>query len=147
LTLPVSRYHNGQGSIRAPVNNFIKYNAREALQHAACEPPSWSRPGEDAASVSHTIQPARSTNDMTNHSGEYWKANIRLVTILLIIWFTVSYLFGIILVEPLNTIRIGGVGLGFWFAQQGSIFTFLILIFVYAIRMNTLDRKFNVHED
>jgi putative solute:sodium symporter small subunit len=84
---------------------------------------------------------------MTNHSGEYWKANIRLVTILLIIWFTVSYLFGIILVEPLNTIRIGGVGLGFWFAQQGSIFTFLILIFVYAIRMNTLDRKFNVHED
>ena len=84
---------------------------------------------------------------MTNHSGEYWKANIRLVTILLIIWFTVSYLFGIILVEPLNTIRIGGVGLGCWFAQQGSIFTFLILIFVYAIRMNTLDRKFNVHED
>jgi putative solute:sodium symporter small subunit len=84
---------------------------------------------------------------MTNQAGEYWKANIRLVTTLLIIWFMVSYLFGIILVEPLNTIRIGGAGLGFWFAQQGSIFTFLILIFVYAVRMNALDRKFDVHED
>jgi putative solute:sodium symporter small subunit len=84
---------------------------------------------------------------MTNKAGEYWKANIRLVTTLLIIWFVVSYLFGIILVEPLNAIRIGGAGLGFWFAQQGSIFTFLILIFVYAVRMNALDRKFDVHED
>ena len=84
---------------------------------------------------------------MNNKTVEYWKANIRLVTTLLIIWFVVSFLFGIILVDPLNTIRIGGVGLGFWFAQQGSIFTFLILIFVYAIRMNALDRKFNVHED
>lgn len=84
---------------------------------------------------------------MNNQAGEYWKANIRLVTTLLIIWFMVSYLFGIILVEPLNAIRIGGAGLGFWFAQQGSIFTFLILIFVYAVRMNALDRKFDVHED
>ena len=84
---------------------------------------------------------------MNNKAGEYWKANIRLVTTLLIIWFVVSYLFGTILVEPLNTIRIGGAGLGFWFAQQGSIFTFLILIFVYAVRMNALDRKFDVHED
>ena len=84
---------------------------------------------------------------MTNKPGDYWKANIRLVTLLLIIWFIVSYLFGIILVEPLNAIRIGGIGLGFWFAQQGSIFTFLVLIFVYAVRMNALDRKFDVHED
>ena len=84
---------------------------------------------------------------MSDHSGEYWKANIRLVSALLVIWFVVSYLFGIILVEPLNAIRLGGVGLGFWFAQQGSIFTFLILIFVYAVRMNALDRKYNVHED
>ena len=84
---------------------------------------------------------------MKGHSGEYWKANIRLVVILLIIWFAVSYLFGIILVDQLNTIRLGGIGLGLWFAQQGSIFTFLILIFVYAIRMNVLDRKFDVHED
>lgn len=84
---------------------------------------------------------------MNNHSKEYWKANLRLVFILLVIWFAVSYLFGIILVEPLNSIKIAGVKLGFWFAQQGSIFTFLVLIFVYASRMNALDRKFNLHED
>ncbi len=84
---------------------------------------------------------------MNDSAKAYWKANIRLVTILLVIWFAVSYLFGIILVEPLNTIRIGGAGLGFWFAQQGSIYTFLVLIFVYAIRMNALDRKFDLHED
>ena len=84
---------------------------------------------------------------MNNSANEYWKANLRLVSILLVIWFVVSYLFGIILVDVLNNIRIGGVGLGFWFAQQGSIFSFLILIFVYAKKMNALDRKFNVHED
>ena len=84
---------------------------------------------------------------MNNSAQEYWKANLRLVSFLLVIWFVVSYLFGIILVDLLNTIRIGGVGLGFWFAQQGSIFTFLILILIYTIRMNALDRKFGVHED
>lgn len=84
---------------------------------------------------------------MSNQAGEYWKANLRLVSILLAIWFVVSYLFGIILVDTLNTIRIGGTGLGFWFAQQGSIFTFLVLIFVYAKKMGDLDRKFDVHED
>jgi putative solute:sodium symporter small subunit len=78
---------------------------------------------------------------------QYWSANIRLVVILLTIWFVVSYLFGIILVEPLNMIKIGGVGLGFWFAQQGSIYTFLVLIFIYAVRMNALDVKYDVHED
>ena len=84
---------------------------------------------------------------MSNQAGEYWKANLRLVLILLAIWFVVSYVFGIILVDVLNTIKIAGVGLGFWFAQQGSIFTFLVLIFVYAKKMNELDRKFDVHED
>jgi putative solute:sodium symporter small subunit len=78
---------------------------------------------------------------------QYWRANIRLVAILLTIWFVVSYLFGIILVEPLNMIKIGGVGLGFWFAQQGSIYTFLVLIFIYAKRMNALDVEYDVHED
>lgn len=78
---------------------------------------------------------------------DYWKENLRLVTILLVIWFVVSYLFGIILVDALNAIRIGGVGLGFWFAQQGSIYTFLVLIFVYAKKMDELDKKYNVHED
>ena len=77
----------------------------------------------------------------------YWQANVRLVTVLLVIWFAVSYLFGILLVEPLNAIQIGGYKLGFWFAQQGSIYTFLVLIFIYVVRMNALDRKHGVQED
>jgi putative solute:sodium symporter small subunit len=77
----------------------------------------------------------------------YWKANLRLLTVLLIIWFVVSYGFGILLVEPLNAISLGGYKLGFWFAQQGSIYVFLVLIFVYAFAMNHLDKKFDVHED
>ncbi len=82
-----------------------------------------------------------------SNATDYWRANIRLVLTLLSIWFVVSYLFGIILAEPLNSIRIGGAGLGFWFAQQGSIYTFVALIFIYAKKMNALDRKFDVHED
>ena len=82
-----------------------------------------------------------------NDRNAYWKANLQLVTFCLVIWFLVSYVFGILLVEPLNTIRIGGYKLGFWFAQQGSIYTFVALIFFYAARMNVIDKKFNVHED
>ena len=78
---------------------------------------------------------------------DYWKANLRLVAICLSIWFVVSFLFGIILVEQLNAISLGGYKLGFWFAQQGSIYVFVALIFFYANRMGKLDRKFNVHED
>ena len=78
---------------------------------------------------------------------EYWKRNLRLVTIMLTIWFVVSYLFGIILFSPLNAISIGGYKLGFWFAQQGSMYVFVILIFVYANKMNALDKEFDVHED
>jgi putative solute:sodium symporter small subunit len=77
----------------------------------------------------------------------YWQANLKLMTICLVIWFVVSYLFGIILVEQLNHIRIGGYKLGFWFAQQGSIYTFVALIFFYANRMHKLDREHGVHED
>ncbi len=76
----------------------------------------------------------------------YWKRNIRKVLTLLAIWFTVSYLFGIILVEQLNTISLGGFKLGFWFAQQGSIYTFVILIWVYVRQMNKLDEEFDVNE-
>jgi putative solute:sodium symporter small subunit len=78
---------------------------------------------------------------------DYWKANLRLVAICLTIWFVVSYLFGIILVDQLNAISLGGYRLGFWFAQQGSIYVFVVLIFFYAYRMNKIDREFNVHED
>ncbi|MBL8659237.1 MAG: DUF4212 domain-containing protein [Rhodospirillales bacterium] len=77
---------------------------------------------------------------------KYWRANMRLVAILMIVWGLVSFGFGILLRPLLDTIPIGGVGLGFWFAQQGSIYVFMILIFVYAWRMNRLDRDFNVDE-
>lgn len=77
----------------------------------------------------------------------YWKANLRLVAWCLAVWFIVSFVFGIILVEQLNAFSLGGYKLGFWFAQQGSIFVFVLLIFFYAYRMNKLDRQFDVHED
>ena len=77
----------------------------------------------------------------------YWKANLKLVALCLSIWFVVSYLFGIILVDQLNAISVGGYQLGFWFAQQGSIYVFVVLIFFYANRMRKLDEQFNVHED
>jgi putative solute:sodium symporter small subunit len=77
----------------------------------------------------------------------YWKRNLRLMAGCLAVWFIVSYLFGIILVDQLNAISIGGYNLGFWFAQQGSMYIFVVLIFFYAWRMNKLDREFDVHED
>jgi putative solute:sodium symporter small subunit len=77
----------------------------------------------------------------------YWKRNLRLVAWCLAVWFAVSYGFGIVLVEPLNAISLGGYKLGFWFAQQGSIYVFVAIIFFYAWRMNRLDREFDVHED
>ena len=82
-----------------------------------------------------------------NNRQLYWKANLRLVAWCLSIWFVVSYLFGIILVDQLNAISLGGYKLGFWFAQQGSMYVFVALIFFYAWRMNKLDKKFNLHED
>lgn len=85
---------------------------------------------------------------MSNYDAKgYWGANIRLVLFCLTIWFTVSYLCGIVFVEQLNEIRLGGYKLGFWFAQQGSIYTFVVLTFFYAWRMNVIDNKFNVSED
>lgn len=78
---------------------------------------------------------------------EYWEANLRLISICLSIWFLVSFGCGIILVEPLNQIQIGGYKLGFWFAQQGSIFSFILLIFFYAYRINKIDHQFGVDED
>ena len=78
---------------------------------------------------------------------EYWKKNLRLLTILLVVWFVVSYGFGILLAEPLNSIKIGGFKLGFWFAQQGAIYVFIALIFIYVHRMNKLDKEYDVHEE
>ncbi len=72
---------------------------------------------------------------------------MRILLTLLGLWFAVSYVFGILLVEELNQFHLGGFKLGFWFAQQGSIYCFVIIIFVYVILMNKLDREFDVHED
>ena len=76
----------------------------------------------------------------------YWKANLRLIGLCLTIWFIVSYVCGILLVDQLNNIQLGGYKLGFWFAQQGSIYVFVALIFFYAWRMGKIDRQFNVHD-
>jgi len=76
----------------------------------------------------------------------YWKENIRYVIILLAIWFVVSYGAGIIFKDALNSIRIGGFKLGFWFAQQGAIYVFVVLIFVYVRLMNKLDKKYGYDE-
>lgn len=77
---------------------------------------------------------------------EYWSKNVRYLFILLSVWFFSSFVLGIFLVEPLNTIRIGGFKLGFWFAQQGSIYIFVAIIFVYINWMNKLDKEYDVDE-
>ncbi len=79
-------------------------------------------------------------------NNSYWRENLRLIFICLVIWFVVSFGFGLILVEPLNEFRLGGYKLGFWFAQQGSIYTFVALVFWYSAQMNKLDKKYDVEE-
>lgn len=83
---------------------------------------------------------------MDENSSSYWQENLRLIFICLIIWFVVSFGFGLLLVEPLNEIRLGGYKLGFWFAQQGSIYTFVGLIFWYTVKMNQLDKKYHAED-
>ena len=80
---------------------------------------------------------------MSDKSQAYWRANLRLILTLLVIWFVVPFLGGIVFVDALNEFRLGGYKLGFWIAQQGSIYMFVVLIFVYARQMNKLDDKFN----
>ncbi len=82
-----------------------------------------------------------------NSSQAYWKATLALLTRILIIWFVVSFGAGILFADLLNNIKLGGYPLGFWFAQQGSIYIFIALIFYYAKKMGEIDRKFDVHED
>jgi len=91
------------------------------------------------------IRKLKQLNIMTDKNLQlYWKTNLRYLAILLAIWFVVSYGCGILFVDELNSIRIGGFKLGFWFAQQGSIYVFTILIFVYIRLMNKLDKKYNL---
>ena len=77
---------------------------------------------------------------------DYWRANLRLMGYLLVVWFAVSYGCGILFVDQLDEIRIGGFKLGFWFAQQGSIYVFVALIFFYVWKMNKIDREFDLDE-
>lgn len=86
-----------------------------------------------------------SQNDEENNA--YWSANVRLIKISLVIWALVSFGFGIVFRPLLSGIPVGGTDLGFWFAQQGSIIVFLVLIFFYAWRMNKLDQQFGVDEE
>lgn len=79
-----------------------------------------------------------------NSQKEYWNENLKYLAILLSIWFLVSFVFGILLVDQLNTIKIAGFKLGFWFAQQGAIYVFVVLIFIYIRLMNKLDKKYNL---
>jgi len=83
---------------------------------------------------------------MSESTDNYWAENVRLIIKLLVIWFLVSFVFGIILVEPLNMIEFAGFKLGFWFAQQGSIISFVFLIFYYIKKMSQLDAKYNVDD-
>ena len=81
-----------------------------------------------------------------NNQNTYWKTNLKYLVILLSIWFIVSFGFGILMADTLNQFHMGGFKLGFWFAQQGSIYVFVILIFIYISLMNRLDQKFKSHK-
>ncbi len=85
-------------------------------------------------------------SEKQKHASAYWKENIKYLAILLTIWFVVSFGCGILFREALNEFRLGGFKLGFWFAQQGSIYVFVILIFVYVRLMNKLDKKYGFDE-
>lgn len=84
---------------------------------------------------------------MDDQGTAYWSATLRLLGMILAVWFICSFGAGILFADALNGIKLGGYPLGFWFAQQGSMYIFVVLIFVYAKLMNDLDRKFDVHED
>jgi len=81
------------------------------------------------------------------HASAYWRANIRLMLILLSVWFIVSFGFGILLVDWLNQFQFFGFKFGFWWAQQGSIYVFVVLIFIYTATMRRIDRKFGVSDE
>ena len=84
---------------------------------------------------------------MDKRNKEYWNSNLKIVSILLVIWFLVSFGFGILFSDTLDQIKIGGFKLGFWFAQQGSIYIFVLLIFAYVYLMQKLDEKISQEED
>jgi len=86
------------------------------------------------------------TDSPSNNRQSYWRENLRIMTYIMAVWFFVSYGCGILFVEQLNKIKLGGFQLGFWMAQQGSIYVFVILIFIYVRLMNNLDKKYSFTE-
>lgn len=92
------------------------------------------------------LEPER-IEEITEEHKRYWRVNKSIILALLVVWFIVSYLLGIVFVEPLNNIRLGGFPLGFWIAQQGSIYVFIVLILIYCLFMEREDRKYHVAED
>ena len=106
-----------------------------------------SKPASEGASQSAgqtTAQPAATPED---NRRAYWRENLTIVAILLSVWFVVSLLLSVVFVDELNDIRLGGFRLGFWIAQQGSLYTFVVLIFIYVWAMNRLDRKYGLEEE
>jgi len=83
---------------------------------------------------------------LKNNNEDYWRANLSLIFRLLLIWFTVPFLGGIVFVDTLNQFSLGGYPLGFWIAQQGSIYLFVVLIFYYAKKMSDLDKEYGVED-
>ncbi len=82
--------------------------------------------------------------DARGRGARYWRENLRILSILLAIWFAVSFVCGMLLVEPLNAFRLAGFPLGFWFAQQGAIYIFIVIIWIYALLMDRLDARYHV---
>ena len=98
---------------------------------------------ESAPESANTVDDSSRVDSERDHLA-YWRANLRVMAILLSIWFFASFGLGILFVEPLNAFSIGGFPLGFWFSQQGSIYIFVALIFVYARWMDRIDARFGV---
>ena len=132
---------------RDPTRNFVQYGrlSRHRKRLILASDPlatPWSSSQSTPAMTPPPDRPAVPSEG-------YWRKNLTYVGLLLFVWFVISYGAGILFVEPLNRIRLPGTGfpLGFWFAQQGSIYVFVVLIFVYVYLMNRLDREFGVDED
>lgn len=95
----------------------------------------------------HRMETTRMSKPNSFNPQAYWRATLTLLFTILVLWFAVSFGAGILFRDALDAISLGGYPLGFWFAQQGSIFVFVALIFWYARRMDKIDREHNVHED
>ena len=132
----------------------LQFNCKEVLPQSARNA-GFRRENGMQSGAGHTAEMARQhyeemtfmTTESEKNAKAYWSATLGLLTKILIIWFLVSYGAGILFVDMLNGIKLGGYPLGFWFAQQGSIYVFIALIFYYAHAMGKLDRKFGVQED